>query len=125
MSLFQLGSFKLHSGGESSFKIDCDALTPNDWECVAQLIANRAGRFRCVYGIPTGGEELAAWLNAWSTNDWRDPFLIVDDVYTTGKSMREAHRWVLDTTNIIGFVVFARQPVQEPWIKALFTMGSG
>lgn len=122
MNLFRSGEFPLHSGGESNWKIECDALTPEDWGTLAQMMAEKVGRFRNVYGIPEGGLALAEALAPMATTDWRDPFLIVDDVYTTGASMREAHLLTLKATNIIGFVVFARKPVREGWIRALFTM---
>jgi orotate phosphoribosyltransferase len=128
MNLFQIGDFTLHSGARSSFKIDCDALSGDDWAALASLIAARIGPFRSVYGIPCGGTRLASLLCEQATGDWRDPVLIVDDVYTTGASMREAHSWMGNPdpiTNIVGAVVFARQPVREPWITALFTMGAG
>lgn len=122
MNLFQTGHFQLHSGEQSTVKIECDALTPDDWQTLAGLIAERVGRFRSVYGIPTGGDILEELLAPQSTGDWRDPVLICDDVYTTGASMRHAHVWMQDTENIVGVVVFARRPVQEEWITALFTM---
>jgi orotate phosphoribosyltransferase len=120
--LFNSGDFTLHSGGATTFKIDCEALTLADWKALAALIRERIGRYRSVYGIPRGGVPLEELLAPDSTGDWRDPVLIVDDVYTTGTSMREAHSWIPDTENIVGAVVFARQPVREPWITALFIM---
>jgi hypothetical protein len=122
ISLFRTGEFPLHSGGTSNWKIDCDALTEADWRTIAGVISRKVGHFRNVYGIPKGGLALAEALAPMITGDWRHPFLIVDDVYTTGASMREAYAWTLDTENIVGFVVFARKPVREDWIRALFTM---
>lgn len=126
MSLFATGDFLLHSGERSSFKIDCDHLTSADWMALSLIIAERVGRFRGVYGVPTGGAVLAVCLQTAATNDRADPLLIVDDVYTTGQSMRDAYAWATDgRQHIIGYVVFARRPVKEPWITALFTMGGG
>lgn len=122
MNLFQRGDFTLHSGEKSSFKIDCDALTEEDWSALAGLVRDRVPKFRSVWGVPTGGIRLAAQLIPYATGKWNDPTLIVDDVYTTGASMREAHSWVLETENVVGVVVFARNVISEEWVSALFTM---
>jgi len=124
MSLFQLGDFTLHSGEKSSFKIECDELTRRDWDCLAKLIVERAGLFRETIGIPDGGCELAERIRYHDTGKDEHPLLIVDDVYTTGASMREMRRMLPPLTPVIGWVAFARRPVQEPWIKALFTLSS-
>lgn len=121
-NLFRWGEFNLHSRDTSPFKIDCDALTTADWECLANLIAQRSGPFSSVYGIPTGGLILAAHLLSHVTGNPDDPTLIVDDVYTTGRSMNEARDALDDPSNAIGFVVFARRRVNEEWINALFIM---
>ena len=39
MNLFQLGKFTSHAGKELNWKIECDALTDADWECLAEMIA--------------------------------------------------------------------------------------
>jgi len=36
MNLFQFGDFSLHSGSKSKWKIECDALTDEDVEALAQ-----------------------------------------------------------------------------------------
>lgn len=60
-NLFQIGDFRLHSGRKSTFKIECDALTDEDWETLARLISQRY-TFGWVHGIPKGGWKLAECL---------------------------------------------------------------
>ena len=118
MNLFQLGKFTSHAGNELNWKIECDALTDEDWDCLARIINERT-RFGSVYGIPRGGTKLALALEKYITPG--HPLrLVVDDVYTTGKSMRE-----IMEGNDLGFVVFARNRIQfdaQYYIRALFTM---
>ena len=118
MNLFQLGKFTSHAGTELDWKIECDALTDEDWECLAKMISERCA-FGTVYGIPRGGVKLQKALEKYA--DPKSPFrLVVDDVYTTGKSMRDVM-----LPGDIGFVVFARNRVEfdpERYVRALFTM---
>jgi len=118
MNLFQLGSFVSHAGKKLNWKIECDALTDEDWECIAEMIAERT-RFGSVYGIPRGGVKLQKALEKYVIPG--HPIrLVVDDVYTTGKSMKD----VMTGTDL-GFVVFARSRIpfdSEHYIRALFTM---
>lgn len=118
MSLFQLGKFVSHAGKELDWKIECDALTGDDWECLAKMISDRTG-FREVYGIPRGGVPLANALQKYCTNRSKTR-LVVDDVYTTGKSMRDVMQ-----PGDLGFVVFARNQIMfdaNYYVRALFTM---
>jgi orotate phosphoribosyltransferase len=111
--LFQLGHFILHSGEVSDFKVECDALSESDWQALAKLIATRCS-FGAVVGIPRGGLALANQLQGYIT---RGPGLVVDDVWTTGRSMRP----YLDA-GYVGYVVFARAPIQDRRARALFTL---
>ncbi len=118
MSLFQKGDFISHAGLPLAWKIECDALTDDDWECLAFLISQRCS-FGTVYGIPRGGVKLANALEKYCdpTSKIR---LVVDDVYTTGKSMNDVMQ-----DGDIGFVVFARRNVMfdaSRYVRALFTM---
>lgn len=155
MNLFQTGRFLLASGAESSWKIECDALTVEDWKTLARLIAERVPTFGEVSGVPRGGLTLASYLwpyalcecghsleehggHAW-TGQGEPPshcsqncgcralhlqrsVLLVDDVWTTGGSMR---RWLSETlrpdVSYCGAVVFARGEV-DPWVTALWTL---
>ena len=77
MNLFQLGKFTSHAGNELDWKIECDALTDEDWECLAKMISERT-QFGSVYGIPRGGTKLAKALEKYITP--KNPVrLVVDD----------------------------------------------
>ena len=118
MNLFQLGKFVSHAGNELEWKIECDALTDDDWECLAKMISEKT-QFGSVYGIPRGGTKLANALEKYC-NPKSSIRLVVDDVWTTGKSMRD----VIKGTDI-GFVVFARKRIEitpDLYVRALFTM---
>jgi hypothetical protein len=118
MNLFQEGEFVSHAGNLLNWKIECDALTDADWDCLARIIHERT-RFGSDYGIPRGGIKLAKALEKYITPGV--PLrLVVDDVYTTGKSMKEVM-----TGDDLGFVVFARNQIPfhpKHYIRAIFTM---
>lgn len=131
MNLFQTGVFTLHSGGKTSLKIDCDALTDADIDTIAAQLTMRLHPFSSVQGIPTGGTRLSkAMTHHFQPNGGT---LIVDDVWTTGSSMYEAYRQ-LDSgyqkhpewnrpnlARLQGAVIFARStPVS--WVVPMFTM---
>lgn len=119
-NLFVSGDFKLHSGSRSKWKIDCDALTDEDWETLAQMIVERVPPFGFVEGVPSGGLKLAQVLRKYQSDGSRK-CLIVDDVLTTGTSM-ETWRIGRDENEVVGAVVFARGLCPE-WIVPLFQMG--
>jgi len=121
MSLFNMDYntiYRLHSGQESFFKIDCDALSDEDIRALALLIADRVA-FSEVVGVPRGGLRLAEALECFAIPMNEPVLLIVDDVLTTGGSM-EAWRAGRDA---IGFVIFARGDCPS-WVKALFTLAT-
>lgn len=124
--LLRAGEFRLHSGAATDFKIDCDALTDEDLDAAAAQLARRVGRFRRAFGVPTGGDRIAAALAPYATGDTLDPLLIVDDVATTGASLMH-HLGVLaatgeDVAAARAAVIFDRMPVTHPWIIALFRL---
>ena len=128
MNLFNKDNITLSSGLQSDFKIDCDALTDADIECIAHLISKRIS-FDSVRGVPTGGTRLAKALEKYSTNTWQRIVLIVDDVLTTGGSMERMKKEILskphhkkeEETLIKGCVVFSRGECPS-WITPLFKM---
>lgn len=124
MSLLQRGSFTLHSGQQSWFKIDCDALSDEDIEVVAAIIAEWwPQQFHFVQGIPRGGLRLMRALGKYCATVplGDDPLtLIVDDVLTTGGSM-EAARKEIRGRSPQGVVIFAR--IKPPhWIRPVFQL---
>ena len=79
--------------------------------------------FCSAVGIPRGGLLLGSYLNLYSTQNNDDPYLIVDDVLTTGGSMVEYREKHFKNKNVIGWVVFARNKPQD-WVNSLFQMPS-
>ncbi len=117
-ALFQRGTFTLASGKVSKYKLECDSLTHEDWQTIAERMTEIVPRFGSVVGVPKGGLYLAKCLVPYA-----DPMiqrtLVVDDVWTTGKSMTEFildHE--LDTDRVIGAVVFSRG-VLPWWVSTL------
>jgi orotate phosphoribosyltransferase len=109
MSLFQHGPFTSTSGITLPYKIECDALTDEDWEVIAQQALDILPPFRWVYGVPRGGLRLAALLQ-FHRSSMSKTALFVDDVWTTGGSMRKAIRG-LGVEKWMGYVAFARGPL--------------
>lgn len=125
MNLFQLGNFTLHSGEQSSWKVECDALTEADLETLARLIAEKVGPFYRVVGVPSGGSRLARALMPYVSKRTPGggtpmPALLVDDVLTTGASMEQMRR-DFEPIPVVGVVLFARR---EPpaWVRAVWRL---
>jgi orotate phosphoribosyltransferase len=116
MNLFQLGVFKLHSGEDSQFKIECGALTDDDLNCIAYLLSLRVPPFGSVLGIADGGLRLAQAMSKYTTEG---SLLIVDDVYTTGNSINSF--LAAQGCEAYGAVIFARTPTPR-WITPLFSL---
>lgn len=124
--LFVRGMFTLHSGAQSSWKIECDAIAEEEWHALARMAVERLEPFCMVVGIPRGGIPFAEALDRY-TDHMSDTILIVDDVWTTGTSMEEARRSVtrdftLVDHDIRGVVAFARVRPHASWVTPLFTM---
>jgi orotate phosphoribosyltransferase len=123
--LFQVGDFTLASGQRSRWKIECDALTLDDWQGLAAMLVERLPRpFSSVWGVPRGGVPLANALRPYG--DMRLPrghVLFVDDVWTTGGSMQRFIGEVMEHGDYSRAVIFARNPT-PPDVVALFTMQS-
>lgn len=86
--LFQLGEFTLASGQTSKFKIECDALTPGDWEGLAYMASTKLRPFSEVHGVPRGGVPFATALEKYITPG-ANRILIAEDVVTTGGSIKK------------------------------------
>jgi orotate phosphoribosyltransferase len=112
--LFQFGTFTLASGAISQWKIECDELTSEEWQCLAYLGHKMLPAFGDVVGVPRGGWPFAQAMRAYATEG---PTLVVDDVFTTGGTMRK-HLFKGD----LALVAFARNPPPS-YIKAIWTLG--
>tara|TARA_B100001248_G_C27384126_1_gene458691 strand:+ start:1199 stop:1597 length:399 start_codon:yes stop_codon:yes gene_type:complete len=119
--LFQIGDFVSHAGIPLKWKIECDALE-GQWDSIATMIMDYEKRpFSRVIGIPRGGLPLQWALEPYVTKG-DHPWLVVDDVYTTGTSFREFCT-TKETMFAYKWVVFARKPVhKDDEVNALFTM---
>jgi hypothetical protein len=124
MELFKCGAIRLKSGDLSNFKVECEAFSDRDWDCLARIIQERAPLFGAVVGVPRGGLPLQRALEPYATGRTSDPLLIVDDVYTRGTSIRKERDRQLEhwTGPIIGVVIFARNPITDDWVKGLWTL---
>ena len=114
MNLFIKEDFISHAGLPLTWKVECDALSDNDYEALAKIVSEKI-TFRAVRGIPRGGIPFEKALKQYCTNDPADPLLIADDVYTTGTSMREVYE-----DGAIGIVIFARNEIKDDWIRAIW-----
>jgi len=122
MNIFQQGDFKSHAGLDLSWKIECDGISNKEWQCIAEIIMDLEKRpFQAAIGIPRGGLIHGTYLNQHSTQNIKDPYLIVDDVLTTGGSMETFREESFSDKNSFGWVVFARS-IPPSWCKALFQM---
>ena len=62
--LFQEQNFIGHSGDPLKWKIECDALSSNEWKCISTMIMEYETRPFCsAIGIPRGGIALSRFLN--------------------------------------------------------------
>ena len=122
LELFVHTAFKSHSGVYLPWKIDCDALSDQDLDCIVRVVAPIT-RYNVAVGIPRGGLRLAHAFNNYSPHAGRPrgrATLLVDDVLTTGRSLT-AMRAQLHPMRCTGFVLFARS-TPPPWVRALFIL---
>lgn len=145
--------YNLSSGGETNFLINAERLTSFDLKALAKLVSSRI-TYGAVEGVPRGGLPFAMALRSYRTYG-HPRTLIVDDVYTTGRSMREqagdrlkaiyyhegsvipydpqaTREWKIDNATIpadmphlVGIVIFARSALVDPWVKPIFRTGWG
>tara|TARA_R110002167_G_scaffold74467_4_gene208411 strand:+ start:334 stop:738 length:405 start_codon:yes stop_codon:yes gene_type:complete len=124
--LFQEEDFVSHAGIPLKWKIECDAIMEEEWDCLALMIHEKSGgTCREAVGIPRGGVPLADAINKrFATGKDEDYIFVVDDVYTTGKSFLDFRKKHYPNT-IQGMIkqwcVFSRKPT-ENGVQSLFTM---
>ena len=62
--LFQEQDFVGHSGDPLTWKIECDALFPAEWKCIAKMIMEYEKRpFQAAIWIPRCVVEFCKWFN--------------------------------------------------------------
>jgi hypothetical protein len=110
--MFVRKEFISHSGIQLQWKIEADALTDEDLATLSWVVTQQLC-FGSVVGIPMGGLRFAEALKPYAAKGSR---LLVDDVLTTGNSMKTAYR-----EGDIGLVIFARGPCPA-WVKPIFTL---
>ena len=124
MPLIEIGHFVLNSGKESEFKLIADEFIRDNLDGLVYLIRHAVGPYGAVYGVPRGGCLLANTLEQHSSRELLSTILVVDDVLTTGGSMKRAREYNAGRCEfIIGAVVFARGPCPA-WITPLFQLPS-
>ena len=123
IDLFQKQKFTSHAGIPMEWKIEMDAVSDKEWDCLASMIMDyQKEPFSKVVGIPRGGVKLQNALQKYSEWEQKHLWLVVDDVYTTGTSFREFCT-TRETMFAYKWVVFARQPTdKDSGVRALFTM---
>jgi orotate phosphoribosyltransferase len=125
-NLFQAGDFTLRSGKKSAYKIECDALTPDDWAGIAAAVMEERlidVPFSDVVGVPRGGVPFAAAMRRYVTPGVRT-LLICEDVVTTGGSierykLEQVKQWEWDAIRGLCFVARGKCP---DWIAPLLQM---
>ena len=126
-NLFALENFELHSGKKVHWKIECDALTEDDYETLAWIVSKE---WKVVYnGVKAiegensyiFAEKLRTYQQNWAFGI--NTILIIDDVLTTGQSMQKVHDIWKSAKNIkqIGVVIFARGKCPD-WVRPIFQM---
>ncbi len=126
-NLFIKKRFKMHAGGMSDFKLECDALTEKDYDTLAFLISRKIS-FKKAYGVPSGGLIFAEKLNQYKDENSNN-ILIAEDVVTTGKSMEDFKQKLikedasLTNANIFGITAFSRGPLPF-WVRSVFNLDS-
>lgn len=121
--LFQCGSFRLASGAASAWKIECDALSKDDWEGIARMAFEVLPPFGSVLGVPRGGVPFAAALSKYATGNANQALLIAEDVVTSGKSIENYRRSLPrePEAGVWGVCLFARGAFVPKWVVPLFT----
>jgi hypoxanthine phosphoribosyltransferase len=120
--MFDKVDFVSHSGLPLTWKIECDALTDSDIECLAYMISQHFS-FGKVVGVPRGGLRLAKALEPYHQEARATSTLIVDDVLTTGNSMERIRQTI--TGHTVGVVIFSRMENPPVWIHPVFQFKLG
>jgi len=129
-TLFRYIDFISHSGYNLKWKIECDALSDDDLDTLAVIIADKINYtykkyiFKEVVGIPQGGLRIAKKVEKLvkQLDDKKGThILLIDDVLTTGQSMDEYRVKYQQNKQCIGIVLFARGSPAS-WIHPVFQL---
>ena len=124
MGLFQRGEFTLASGAKSQRKIECDALTQEDWDALAAMAVEFLPPFSVTVGVPRGGIPFAQALQPYQTLE-ASTILVCEDVVTTGGSIAQYRKQLEEVYpnpfKYLGVCVFARGKCPD-WVTPLFQM---
>jgi orotate phosphoribosyltransferase len=127
MSFLKYGQFKGASGKILDWKIECDAFDLDDWIAAAKMAQKIIGPYRAVYGVPRGGVPFAAALASF-VDPQAHSILVVDDVWTTGKSLYEYVNTIPGLKPSYdawkGLVVYSRNPMPSR-IQSIFQVNAG
>jgi orotate phosphoribosyltransferase len=119
------GKFVLHSGQPSFWKIEGDNISNSMWDIIAEL--SREVLPLTNYGelvpIPKGGLPFAAAILRMKpaiVGYNKSIPLIVDDVWTTGKSMEE---YLLNHKGAQGLTAFSRGNTYKSSVRSVIRVG--
>lgn len=134
--LFQHGAVTGASGITLPWKIECDAFDQEDYYQIAEIVAPQLPAYNSVIGVPPrvgdspgkqdNGVMLARAFRCHVRALVHDPLLtlIVDDVWTTGGSVRKlAETLRLAPGSYCCFVVFARTRDLPQWVWPFWRPG--
>lgn len=133
MNLFQYGNFVLRSGRVSTYKIECDALSSDDWLGIVAMIKEERllPPFCDAVGVPRGGVPFALALKQLATGNGDHPLLVAEDIVTTGGSMERFRADLMSSSmadipdgGVIGVVFIARGPCPN-WVTPVFQQTPG
>jgi hypothetical protein len=126
--IFHKEDVVLSSGQKSSWIIRCENLPKKDWDGIAHIAMETLNlKFRYAVGIPRGGIKFAKAMEAYATHLPEDPVLVVDDVFTTGQSIKHYVQESRDnhiTESFIFLVAFARTR-PPPHINVIWQLDLG
>jgi len=113
------------SGKRLTWKLECDALTDQDWEWAAHRAVELCPKFGSVVGVPTGGNRFAEAVSRVQSPTPGGPVLMVDDVITTGGSFKRYRSTLgLDNAQVIAVGLFDRRvdPNADRWIHGILIL---
>jgi orotate phosphoribosyltransferase len=133
MPLFVPGEFTAASGKTLRTKIECDALTAQDWDGIAELAFPMLPPFAHVNGVPRGGIPFAKAMEKYAVPNEKAvdegvySILVCEDVITTGGSVEKwmNHLRGLYPAHINDFIIvcaFARGKLPDGYYS-VFSLG--